>query len=78
MKKMIVVARFLIVLGLALTVVGGLLYLVARLGIPLGRLPGDIRIERQNISCIFALGTSLLLSVVLTVLLNLLVRLLNK
>jgi hypothetical protein len=78
MKKMIVVARFLIVIGLALTGVGGLLYLVARLGIPLGRLPGDIRIERQNISCFFALGTSLLLSVVLTVLLNLLVRLLNK
>ncbi|MBN1148164.1 MAG: DUF2905 domain-containing protein [Anaerolineales bacterium] len=75
---MIVIARFLIVLGLTLTAIGGLLYLVARLGIPLGRLPGDIRFERQNFTCLIALGTSLLLSIVLTVLLNLLARLLNK
>lgn len=75
---MIVLARFLILLGLALIAIGSLLYLVARLGLPLGRLPGDIRIERQNFTCVFALGTSLLLSIVLTVLLNLLARLLNK
>ena len=75
---MILIARILVLLGLGLIAVGGLLYLVARLGIPLGRLPGDIRVERQNFTCIFALGTSLLISVVLTVLLNLLARLLNK
>jgi hypothetical protein len=78
MKKMILTARILVLLGLALIAVGGLLYLIARLGIPLGRLPGDIRIERQNLTCTFALGTSLLISIVLTVLLNLLARLLNK
>lgn len=78
MKKMIVLARFLIFLGLALIAVGGLIYLIARLGIPLGRLPGDIRIERQNFTCVFALGASLLLSILLTVLLNLMARLLNK
>ena len=75
---MIVIARSLIVLGMSLIAIGGLLYLVVRLGLPLERLPGDIRIERQNFTCVFALGTSLLLSIVLTVLVNLLVRLLNK
>jgi hypothetical protein len=78
MKKMIVVARIFILLGIVLVVVGGLIYLAARLGIPLGHLPGDIRVERGNSTCVFALGTSILLSIVLTILLNLLVRFLNK
>jgi hypothetical protein len=78
MKKMVVVARIFVLIGVALIVIGGLIYLAARLGIPLGRLPGDIRVERQNFTCVFALGTSILLSLVLTLLLNLLVRFLNK
>ena len=78
MKKMIVVARVFILLGIVLVVIGGLIYLAARLGIPLGRLPGDIHVERGNFTCVFALGTSILLSIVLTILLNLLVRFLNK
>ena len=75
---MLPLARFLVVLGLIFVVAGGLLYLAARLGVPLGRLPGDVRIERQNLTCVVALGTSLLLSVVLTVMLNLVARLLNR
>jgi len=75
---MLSVARILIFLGLILIVVGGLLYLVARFGVPLGRLPGDIRIERGNFTCVFPLATSILLSVVLTIVLNLIVRYLNR
>jgi hypothetical protein len=60
--------------GLAILLVGGGLYLAGRLSLPLGRLPGDIRIERGNLTCLIPLATSLLLSVVLTVVLNLLVR----
>jgi len=71
-------ARYLIVLGIVLLVIGGLLYLMARAGIPLGRLPGDIRVQRENFTCVFALGTSIFLSIVLTLLLNLIVRILNK
>jgi hypothetical protein len=71
-------ARILIILGVVLLVIGGLLYLAARLGIPLGRLPGDIRIERTNMTCVIALGTSLLLSIILTIVLNIIVRFLNK
>jgi hypothetical protein len=62
------------VVGLAILLVGGGLYLAGRLSLPLGRLPGDIRIERGNLTCLIPLATSLLLSVVLTVVLNLLVR----
>lgn len=75
---MINFARVLILVGLVLIVAGGLVYLVARTGLPLGRLPGDIRIERDNFSCFFPLVTSILLSIVLTVVLNIIVRLLNK
>jgi len=71
-------ARVLILVGLVFIVIGGLVYLVARTGLPLGRLPGDIRIERDNFSCFFPLATSILLSIILTVVLNLVVRWLNK
>jgi hypothetical protein len=71
-------ARIFIVLGVIFLIVGGLLYLAAKVGFPLFNLPGDIRIERGNLTCIVALGTSLLLSILLTVGLNLLARWLNR
>ena len=55
-------ARFLIVLGLAILVAGLLWPFLSRLG--LGRLPGDIVIERENMTFYFPLMTCLLLSVV--------------
>jgi hypothetical protein len=75
---MLSIARVLVILGVILVIAGGLIYLAARLGLPLGRLPGDFRIERNNFTCVIALGTSILLSVILTVVLNIIVRFLNK
>lgn len=75
---MLSLARILLILGILLIVVAGLVYLAARLGIQFGRLPGDFRIERGNFTCLIALGTSILLSVILTVVLNIIVRFLNK
>jgi hypothetical protein len=57
-------SRFLIVLGLALVVIGLLWPWIGRLG--LGRLPGDIVIQRQNFIFYFPITTGLLISVVLT------------
>ena len=54
-------ARFLIVLGLAILVIGLLWPHLSRLG--LGRLPGDIVIERENMTFYFPLMTCLLVSV---------------
>jgi hypothetical protein len=75
---MISLARGLILLGLILMVVGGTIYLLTRLGIPIGQLPGDIRIQGENVSCLIPLATSIVLSIILTLLLNLLIRIINK
>jgi hypothetical protein len=61
-----------------LFLVGMGLYLSAKLGLPLGRLPGDIRIEREGFSFYLPLATSILLSVVLAIVLNLIVQLWKK
>jgi len=71
-------ARTLIVIGIVFLVAGILVYLAVKVGLPLFNLPGDIRIERENFTCIFALGTSILLSILLTVGLNILARFLNR
>jgi hypothetical protein len=71
-------ARILVILGGILIAVGGLVYLAARLNLPLGRLPGDIRIQTGNVSCMVPLATMILLSILLTIGLNLIIRLLNK
>lgn len=68
----------LVVLGLVLVVVGGLVWLLARTGLPLGRLPGDVRIEGEKLSCYVPIVTMIVLSVVLTIVLNLIIRLLNR
>jgi hypothetical protein len=75
---MIPFARILIILGLILVVTGGLVYLLARVGLPVGHLPGDIRIQTENFTCFFPLTTMIIVSVVLTIILNLIVRFLNR
>ena len=67
-----------LILGLILVVVGGLLWVLGRAGLPLGRLPGDIRIERDGFSCLVPVASMILVSILLTVLLNIVIRLLNR
>lgn len=69
------IARSLIVLGIILVLVGLVLYVLARLNLPLGRLPGDVRIEGKGFVVYVPLVSMLLLSLLLTVVLNLLARL---
>lgn len=57
-------ARFLIVLGLAILAVGLLWPYLSKFG--LGRLPGDIVIERENGTVYVPLATCLLLSLLLS------------
>ena len=67
------IGRLLIVGGVVLALVG--LVLVIAPNIPfIGRLPGDIRIDNENVKVFIPLGTMLLVSIILTVLLNLLNR----
>lgn len=60
--------RTLIVVGLAIAAVGVLLVLGDKLPIKLGRLPGDIVIERKNGTFYFPIVTCVLLSLLLTLL----------
>jgi len=71
-------ARYIMIGGIILFLIGGGVYLAGKFGIPLGRLPGDIRIEGENGSFYFPITTSIVLSVVLTIVLNLIVRWLRK
>jgi hypothetical protein len=70
--------RLLMIGGILLFVVGGGVYLAARFGLPLGHLPGDIRIEGKNGTFYFPLASSILLSIVLTIVLNVIIRLFRK
>ena len=72
------IARYLMIGGIILFLIGGGIYLAAKFGIPLGRLPGDIRIEGENGSFYFPITSSILASVVLTIVLNIVAKLLNK
>lgn len=70
--------KWIVFLGLGLVILGGLAWVVGRVGLPLGRLPGDIRIERDGLSVFLPCASSILISIVLTVVLNLLVRFLRR
>jgi len=59
-------------LGLLLAVIGAVLMLAGRFGLPLGRLPGDMAYRGKHVSFYFPLGTSILISIVLSVLFYLL------
>jgi hypothetical protein len=61
------VARWLIIAGVVLIVLGLAWPLLAKLGI--GRLPGDIRIERDGFTFYFPIVTGLIVSVVLSLIL---------
>ncbi len=60
-------AKLLIILGVVIILLGGALLLVGRVPF-LGKLPGDITIQSGGFTCFFPLATSILLSILLTIL----------
>ena len=69
--------KFIALAGAALLILGGLLWLMGKAPF-LGNLPGDIRVQRGNVSCFFPLTTMLIVSVLLSLVLNIVIRLLRK
>ena len=65
-------AKILLFAALALAVVGGTLLVAARLGV--GPLPGDVKFRRGNFTLYAPIGLMILLSIVLTIALNLFLR----
>jgi len=75
MPDLTTLARWLVLAGLILAGIGGLLSVLSRLGLPLGRLPGDFRFQSGSFTCLIPVASSILLSVLLTLILNLIARL---
>jgi len=69
------IGRLLVILGVALAVIGGIVILLGRTGLPFGRLPGDILYRGKNTTFYFPLATSIALSVLLSAILFLISRL---
>jgi len=79
LKLMESLAKTLVLVGLIIAGFGLVLLLFERVSFfPLGRLPGDIRIESNGFAFYFPWVTFLLLSVVATVILNLILRFISK
>ena len=72
------IARILAVFGLGILLAAGILFIIARLNIPFGNLPGDFVIKKENFTCAIPLVSSLIISILLTILVNLLMTFLRK
>jgi hypothetical protein len=66
------VGRILLIVGVIALVAGGIFLLLGKMG--LGSMPGDMQWGKGNARFYFPLGTSIVLSIILTVLLNLFLR----
>ncbi len=73
-QRMMELGRLLVIFGVALVVIGGIVMLLGRTGLPLGRLPGDFLYRGKNSTFYFPLASSVLISVVLSVILFLIGR----
>lgn len=71
---MVEVGKALVGLGLLLVAVGAIVLIAARFGMPLGKLPGDITFRGKSVSVFLPLGTSLLISILLSAILYLVSR----
>ncbi len=69
-----VLGKWILILGLGITTLGAVIWLAGRLGLPLGRLPGDLHFETGGVTCFVPLATSILLSLALTLILNVILR----
>lgn len=68
------IGRFLVLAGIVLLVDGLLAIAAGRLGLPIGRLPGDFTFKGKHVTVFAPIGTMIVLSLVLTFILNVLTR----
>lgn len=72
---MVDLGKALLGLGILLAIVGEVLVIAGRTGLPLRRLPGDFAFRGKNLQVYFPLGTSILISILLTTLIYLISKL---
>ena len=66
--------KMLIALGLFIAAAGVVLIIAGKLNIPFGKLPGDITYQKKNLIVFAPFGTMLVVSVILTLILNIFSR----
>ena len=67
------IGKILIFIGIGIIILGGLLWLFSRIPFA-GKLPGDITIKKENFSFYFPITTCIIISIVITVILNIALR----
>ena len=68
--------KYIIVFGVLIIIVGAIVYFFGNKLHWVGRLPGDIRVEKENFRFYFPITTMILLSIILTLLVNVIRRIL--
>ena len=71
-------ARLLIIIGLVIAFVGVVILIATRFFPWLGNLPGDFRLEGENYKIYFPLATMLLISILGSILLNIIIRIFRR
>lgn len=72
------IAKIFILIGIIALLAGSVLWLLGKTGISFGKLPGDVSITGEKGSVYFPLMTSIIVSIVLTVLINFILWLIRK
>ena len=72
------IGRYLFIIGIIITIIGAALWLAGRYLPWLGNLPGDIRYESDNVRLYFPLATMIIISIVGTIILNVLIRIFRR
>ncbi len=75
---MVEFGRLLIIIGFVVALVGFILLVAARYFPWLGNLPGDFRFESENVNIYFPLATMLLVSVLGSIILNIIIRIFRR
>ncbi|UCH13340.1 MAG: DUF2905 domain-containing protein [Bacteroidales bacterium] len=65
------IGKYLIIIGLFIVVIGVLIYFLGDKLSWIGRLPGDIRIEKENLKIFIPVTTMILISILLTLIVTL-------
>jgi hypothetical protein len=71
-------AKFLIIIGIVIGTIGLLLLFLAKLGFPIGKLPGDLYIKKEKFAIYFPIITSVIISVLLTFIINFILWIFKK
>lgn len=67
------IGKWIIFFGLGIIFLGFLIWVSGKVGIPLGKVPGDMRLQKEKVALYFPLVTSLILSLFLTIIINLVI-----